>query len=216
MKIITEGKCGFCSQSFGNLSMAKHIKKCKESPYRAVKKEGIKNKVFLIKIFSPEKPYYWLFIEVNGAATLKDLDKFLRKIWLECCGHLSRFIVKHSEISFRSMNIPLGKIISARMQMDYEYDFGSTTYLKLKTLGSREGSLKNSVRIISRNEPPQWNCHICGKSATEVCAICGLREESVFCKKCLSKHKCTDKEWCEELALPLVNSPRTGMCGYTG
>ncbi|MBK6433513.1 hypothetical protein [Candidatus Amarolinea dominans] len=28
-----------------------------------------------------------LHLEMRGKATLKDLDEYLRAIWLECCGH---------------------------------------------------------------------------------------------------------------------------------
>ena len=34
---------------------------------------------------------YWLHLEIRGNDTLKDLDYYLREIWLECCGHLSSF-----------------------------------------------------------------------------------------------------------------------------
>ncbi|HEX7243833.1 MAG TPA: hypothetical protein VF263_26335, partial [Longimicrobiaceae bacterium] len=36
---------------------------------------------------------YWLHLEMNGSAALDDLDDYLRVIWLECCGHMSRFSV---------------------------------------------------------------------------------------------------------------------------
>ena len=36
---------------------------------------------------------FWLHLEMNGRSTLKDLDRYLRAIWLECCGHLSQFSV---------------------------------------------------------------------------------------------------------------------------
>lgn len=34
---------------------------------------------------------YWLIIEISENTSLKELDQFLRDIWLECCGHLSAF-----------------------------------------------------------------------------------------------------------------------------
>jgi hypothetical protein len=34
---------------------------------------------------------YWMDLAVPASATLKDLDRFFRKMWLECCGHLSQF-----------------------------------------------------------------------------------------------------------------------------
>ena len=39
--------------------------------------------------------YFWLHLEMRGGATLEDLDRYLRAIWLECCGHLSEFTSGH-------------------------------------------------------------------------------------------------------------------------
>jgi hypothetical protein len=36
---------------------------------------------------------YWLDLELVGSASLEQLDKYLRAIWLECCGHLSKFTI---------------------------------------------------------------------------------------------------------------------------
>jgi hypothetical protein len=41
---------------------------------------------------------------------------------------------------------------------------------------------------------------------------CGWRTRSnSFCQDCLVEHECG-----EEMALPVVNSPRMGVCGYAG
>lgn len=32
-----------------------------------------------------------MFVEIKETETLKALDRFLRDIWVECCGHLSEF-----------------------------------------------------------------------------------------------------------------------------
>lgn len=49
---------------------------------------------FLLAIYPRYGKDYWLFIEMNEKATLRDLDMFLRDIWLECCGHLSAFNIE--------------------------------------------------------------------------------------------------------------------------
>ena len=36
-------------------------------------------------------PMYWLHLDASAEATLEDLDGYLRKCWLECCGHRSAF-----------------------------------------------------------------------------------------------------------------------------
>lgn len=52
---------------------------------------GRKRGYFELAICSKYDKNYWLFIEVKETATLKDIDDFLRDIWVECCGHLSEF-----------------------------------------------------------------------------------------------------------------------------
>jgi hypothetical protein len=92
----------------------------------------------------------------------------------------------------------------------YEYDFGSTTELKLQVLSKRDGVLKRGkVRLLARNLAPEFFCK-CGKPATQIDAEC-CHEESFYCDKCSRQH-----EELEETLLPVVNSPRMGVCGYCG
>jgi hypothetical protein len=94
---------------------------------------------------------------------------------------------------------------------DYEYDFGSTTALKLKVVGQREGKLKRGeVRLLARNLPPDIRCK-CGKPAIWVCTECAYDIDGWLCKACAKKHPCGD-----EMFLPVVNSPRVGVCAYCG
>ena len=39
---------------------------------------------------------YWLIVEASENTTLKELDWFIRDIWVECCEHLSAFTI-HGE-----------------------------------------------------------------------------------------------------------------------
>eukprot|EP01090_Pellita_catalonica_P016122 TRINITY_DN4542_c0_g1_i1.p1 TRINITY_DN4542_c0_g1~~TRINITY_DN4542_c0_g1_i1.p1 ORF type:complete len:310 (-),score=29.91 TRINITY_DN4542_c0_g1_i1:34-963(-) len=34
---------------------------------------------------------YWIFFKAPISANLQNLDQFLRKVWVDCCGHLSQF-----------------------------------------------------------------------------------------------------------------------------
>ncbi|MDI6903856.1 MAG: hypothetical protein QMC77_09015, partial [Methanocellales archaeon] len=54
-------------------------------------------------------------------------------------------------------------------------------------------------------------CESCGKTATRVCTQCVWSGEGWLCDECAGKHECG-----EDMLLPVVNSPRVGMCGYTG
>jgi len=221
---ITEGKCGYCLQKIKSSGFANHITACRKSPYKVGFKSRNGDKIFLIGIRS-EIPSYWMFVEVKGSASLNTLDDFLRKTWLECCGHMSHFIIGNTcyerypmeddfdEVERRTMKISMDEILSPKLIFNHEYDYGTTTITSLKVFAERRGGVQKPVTIVVRNEPPEWKCAFCKNPATKVCGICGLGFKAVMCKECLSKHECTKERG---IALPLVNSPRTGQCGYTG
>jgi hypothetical protein len=95
----------------------------------------------------------------------------------------------------------------------HEYDFGSTTELSLKVVGLREeGGLKRGPRLLARNAPPEILCQECGEQlATIVCTECACQDGGELCEGCAADHECDD-----EMYLPLVNSPRAGVCAYAG
>ncbi|MDP2782290.1 hypothetical protein [Devosia sp.] len=80
-----------------------------------------------------------MHLKVAGDARLENLDKFLRQVWLECCGHLSAFRIEGNELK---KSKKLRHALSPGIELVHEYD--------------------------------------------------------------------------EEMLLPVVNSPRTGVCGYAG
>ena len=148
------------------------------------------------------------------------LDTFLRNIWLECCGHMSQFDINGEryvsgaarELGARTMHVPLEKVFAPGMTCTYEYDFGTTTELKLRVLAERLGARqREAVQVLARNNPPGFPCVVCGKEATQVCTQCIYEDEGWLCDTCAPEHACGD-----ELCLPVVNSPRVGMCGYAG
>jgi len=171
-------------------------------------------------------PDYWMIIELSADVKLRVLDRFLRNIWLECCGHLSAFdiegtrYVSHVDKDFffdsfdKSMDYKLNSVLEPDLEFSYEYDFGTTTNLVLKVLEYREGKIwrnKNQVQLMARNDAPLINCEKCGKTATQVCVQCIYDGQSWLCDNCAKKHKCG-----QDMYLPVVNSPRVGICGYAG
>ncbi len=110
------------------------------------------------------------------------------------------------------MQAPLGSVLYPKLEFHHEYDFGTTTTLTLKVISEYEGQAKGkSVQILARNDPPPIVCDKCGKPATQVCSQCLWEGKGWLCDQHASRHKCG-----EEMLLPVVNSPRVGMCGYTG
>lgn len=226
-KRMSSGKCNLCGGTFSKSAMTKHLKLCKQqkegfSKTPASARSPQKTKTFHLVVEGRYLPDYWMHLEVPANAKLEALDCFLRDIWLECCGHLSAFTIadrKYSvapmaEFDDKSMNIKLDRVLEPGMKFFHEYDFGTTTDLMLKVVSEGESELKDqSIQVLARNEPPAILCESCGKMATQVCTECLWSGEGKgwLCDQCAAKHKCG-----EELLLPVVNSPRVGMCGYTG
>jgi len=242
-KIVTSGKCTYCSQTFHGFSMGRHLESCKERETYLLsgiagtpgKDSNSSNKsisdmvktndrVFLLQVSSRYMPEYWLFVDANASSCkLADIDSLLRRTWLECCGHLSHFTIEDEEYESRpdpdfgsdkDMRVALATILAHGMTFDYEYDYGSTTELVLKVVAVRPGKLRRGqVMLAARNDPISFECMSCRKAAaTDVCSVCFWEgPEAMFCASCLKRHKCG-----EDMALPIVNSPRTGVCGYTG
>ena len=177
-------------------------------------------------ICSKHNRNYWMFIEIRDTVTLKDLDRFLRDIWLECCGHLSAFNINgvtydvdFSEDSFfgrpvKSMDCSLKSVLKKDMAIEYEYDFGSTTELIITVVDFRTGYReKESHTILSRNNPPVFLCSECGKKEAKlICMECVWEGfEGFLCEECSRTHACG-----EDMLMNVCNSPRMGVCGYQG
>ncbi len=163
----------------------------------------------MLKVEDTDSKSYWLYLDMPVTAKLEELDSFLRRIWLECCNHLSEFYLDGMPLSMRTA---IGAF-SEGCTLSYEYDFGSTTELIITVMGSTTRPRQNSaIRLLGRNEPYRFACQSCGKVANQICRLCAGRGRNPFvCEDCAEGH-----EHGENMLLPLVNSPRTGVCGYCG
>jgi len=223
MEQESEGFCRFCHKTFSGAGMGRHLSTCKTRKEKNAfepGKGGKQYKIYHLKIFGSK--WYWLHIEIPANATLSDIDEFLRAIWLECCGHLSAFDIKgvryevqtyHDDFASwsrppESMNKRLYTVLNVKDTFSYEYDFGSTTYIDGQVMAVRDGSLgKDRLRIMARNNTYTFECEDCGKKASVLCTEC----DGYLCDACLDAHGCG-----EEMVMPVVNSPRMGVCGYVG
>src|SRR4051812_38522519 len=90
----TQGICHLCKGTFPKGSMTRHLSKCLTTRDDAEKSGDSKaktGKLFHVVVEARGDPRYWLHLELPATAKLKHLDSVLRKLWLECCGHLSAF-----------------------------------------------------------------------------------------------------------------------------
>jgi hypothetical protein len=213
----TKGICTSCEKEVGKSAIGKHLQTC---PKRVLQDGN--NRYFQIRVQDRYLPKYWLYLEASADVTLTELDHFLRDLWLECCGHLSLFIVRDriygsspdEEFGDNSMQIRLGKVLKKDLSFLHEYDIGSTTELSLKGVGIRLGTKPDSpgIELFARNVAPDISCTECGDAEAEyICSECQYEESGWLCDTCAENHKCG-----EDMLLPVVNSPRTGVCGLMG
>ncbi len=69
---------------------------------------------------------------------------------------------------------------------------------------------RKPIQILARNTPPIIPCEVCGEPATSLSTQCIYEDKGCLCDACAKNHTCG-----EEMLLPVVNSPRVGVCGDT-
>jgi hypothetical protein len=159
---------------------------------------------------------FWLHLEMEGSASLEQLDSYLRAIWLECCGHLSQFSVGGWRGDEIAMSRKIAHLFSPGVELTHIYDFGTSSETLIKFVGVREGTplTKHPIYLMARNNLPETSCEECGEPAGWLCMEClyEFNEWVTLCDKHAEEHSDDDYGG----PIPLANSPRMGMCGYTG
>ena len=220
-ELKSEGKCVYCNQMIDKMAITRHLTKHLKD---LEKQHKTTDTAFHVKIHDGDM---FLNILISSNARLVDLDYFLRAIWLECCGHLSSFSQKKKKYDIdwydedSEFGEPMGELVAnifeENMVLKYDYDFGSTTSLDIKVLKFYHVSLKESITLLSRNEPLAIMCSVCKKQpAVKICTVHMYEEQAFYCKDCQKKHAKVCDDFNDYAAMPVVNSPRMGVCGYDG
>ena len=108
----SKGACTHCGKEYTRAGMAKHLAQCLIDRLQTA--QGKTGPCFHLQVAARFSPIYWLHLQADANTTLKSLDGFLRKIWLECCGHLSKFTIER------------------RSYLSYEEDLEESTAQKLR------------------------------------------------------------------------------------
>jgi hypothetical protein len=239
---LTAAKCRLCDRMLGKRQMTNHLKACWEQHTIAVLGKATPRWFHLVAE-ARHAPDYWMHLQAPANCTFDDLDRLLRGIWLECCDHLSAFefpvkrklprratpldiaamvqeLVRQTQRSPSHDNAsgdallgkPLGSRLKPGVVFSHQYDFGTTTELALRVAGEHTApALPGGLKLLARNEPPAIPCSVCAKPSTQLCLQCAEEGAGGLCDACSSRHDCG-----EEMLVPLINSPRTGVCGYCG
>lgn len=203
-----KGVCALCRKEYAKSGMSRHLASCIK---KNLADDTQADRFYHLQVTAPYAGPYFLHLKADSQAFLDDLDDYLRQVWLECCGHMSAFFHQRRELDPENT---IEAVFSQLDKLDYEYDFGSTTELLIRSLGAYSGPVDpdEPVTILARNKMPVEKCDRCGNiPATQVCGECLATGAGLLCDRCAKTHACG-----EEMLLPIVNSPRCGVCGYTG
>ena len=204
----SKGKCAYCGQEVTKSGVSKHLMACaqwKEAVAKSERKKSRGESLYHLRVQAAGLPEFWLDLEMRGSATLKDLDGYLRAIWLECCGHMSQFSYEAGFGEEISMKRRVDDVLEVGAELTHIYDFGTSSETLVKAVGLREGKPVTShpIALLVRNVMPECKCMEC------------LIEEEVWGTLC-DKHAKTHPHNNYDEPFPLVNSPRLGLCGYDG
>ena len=215
----TKGSCGYCEREFTKGSMLRHLPTCKRRAdivAKSDRKRGRATNLTHLRVFDRSGDF-WMDLEMQGSATLQDLDRYLRAIWLECCGHMSLFSTGGwAEEDELSMKTRIDRVLGPGVELLHIYDFGDTSETLVRGVALREGRPTTSrpIALMSRNNMPDTPCMECDQTATHFCVECVYEHDAggLLCRQHEETHPHDDYGD----PMPVVNSPRTGMCGYDG
>jgi hypothetical protein len=214
------GQCLYCRQEITDRGAKKHLSACPQRKAAIDMAEHDEKTdtetLYHLRVQDAYQKEYWLDLEMRGSSSLGDLDDYVRAIWLECCDHLSEFLEGGRRGQEISMDLKAEEIFERGTKLTHIYDFGTSSETLIKVVGMREGKPTTSrpIVLMARNVTPTAECIECGKPAAWLCFECMFDEDKtgMLCDKHAKNHPHENYDGPVEL----VNSPRLGMCGYTG
>ncbi|NOW04039.1 SEC-C metal-binding domain-containing protein [Clostridium beijerinckii] len=198
-----QGRCYYCNKELTERTIKRHAKSC------SVMKKSIEEKMnqakevreqFIISMKDKYNPsLYCIYVSIDAKLQLQHLDKFIRDIWVECCGHLSAFHIDEEIYHDNSdeqyeMNFYLKDVLNINKKFEYEYDFGSTTYLTLEVVDIIQvPSEFSQVEVIARNNPEEGKLNNSPRDG--VCGYIGNKDsEKEYLPGNNNKYKVSNKK----------------------
>jgi len=215
------GACAYCGAVITRRHLPKHLEQCSQRQEALRAAETSSRPVVTLWHLRVQDAYdkdFWFDLEMVGSASLEKLDRYLRAIWLECCGHLSTFTIGGWQgLEIRKSRTP-DAFFETSLVLRHLYDFGTTSETDIRVMGYREGkaTTRHPIALLARNLQPEMVCSECDQPAGWLCLECLYETDDpvagYLCAAHVKDHP--HDEYGEPMAL--VNSPRLGMCGYDG
>ena len=217
----SRGQCLYCGEETAKGGMTKHLAKCAQRAQAVqtsnARKQPVEN-LWHLRVQAAHSKDFWLDLEMRGSAPLEKLDFYLRAIWLECCGHLSKFTVGGWGGYDVGKARKADDVFAQEMTLLHLYDFGTTSETDIRVVGLRKGQAlsKQAIALMARNNMPEMLCQECHQPADFLCLECLYEGDETnnwfLCAEHAEGHP--HDQYGEPMAL--VNSPRVGLCGYEG
>ena len=217
--IQTRGPCAYCGRELTSAGVGRHLGTCGERVRAIGQADAARGKpkpMLHLHVRNAHTPRYWLHLEMDGTAPLKALDDYLRRIWLECCGHLSEFSLGGWGGRVTAPTRRIADVLPDDRELTHIYDFGTETVSLIRAVDRRAGkrTTRQPIALMARNGRPEEPCMECGEPAAWLCVECinEYDEPGTLCDAHAAAHP--HDEYGDPM--PLVNSPRAGVCGYEG
>jgi len=215
-----KGMCAYCGTEIAKRASIRHLASCagrRDIIAKTQSGKGASELFYHLRIQAVDRDDFWLDLEMCGFDELEYLDSYLKSIWLECCGHFSQFSSggkrQYREIP---MNLNIGEVFLPGVKVMHTYDFGTPSKTLIKAVGAREGKPTTShpVALMARNVMPDYKCVECGEKAASLCMGCRIKKGAwkTLCNNHAKMHTHDGYGG----PMPLLNSPRLGMCAYNG
>lgn len=215
----SRGTCSFCGEMVTKRGVVKHLGKCRQwlEQFQAAEVSSRPTEtLWHLRVQDANNKDYWLELEMAGSATLDKLDQYLRAIWLECCGHLSKFTIGGWGGTDIGKTRKADAVFQEGLTLRHLYDFGTTSETDIRVLGTRTGKTtsKHPITLLARNIEPEAICQVCGQPANWLCIECIYEDDKTgyLCDEHVEEHP--HDNYGEPMGV--YNSPRMGMCGYEG
>lgn len=213
-----KGDCAYCGTVIARNAAGRHLAACEQrrAAIDAADASGRAETLLHLRVQAEHQPAFWMDLEMRGAATLHTLDGYLRAIWLECCGHLSRFSVGGWRGDDIGMRRKAQDVFRPGTVLTHIYDFGTSSHTLIKLMGTRQGAptTDRPIALLARNRLPEEPCVECQAPATRLCMACVV-EDDVWSTLC-DTHARRHRHGGYGRPTKRVNSPRLGLCGYDG
>lgn len=171
------GDCHLCGRTISCLRyMHDHLESCiRPWTWQPRDDDQEINDTFTRVTFKAE-PNFWMVAVIREDVTLRQVDEFLRNVWLECCNHLSQFDfggmmvgcdefdeeMRHHFDDIDTSHVAtfdseLMKIALPGTTFKHEYDMGSESITEITVNGLLELPESRPITVVAQNHPPGSN-----------------------------------------------------------